>query len=427
MRERLSSKSKSYGRIDPRRCFPTIMTLPETRDSRSGMILHWDEDRTISLLEARRAQSFLDHEVLVGQPNECWKIVGNSVARTMSLALGLSLRDAWLKNSKKYSPHSTAIKISATSHAVSMEMVPRPQIAPLLHGRQRMAKLRKTVLSSAAETSNSLAPKRAPKNSNSSLETSRTSSKQVTSSSETSLSGAEEERSRGRSTIARSVQNISQNSLPRGKAQQSVIPDKQETSEDEINDAILREFMDKVNVMQTSSSKKNSMKRQRSPMGPSPLQLLEKRQKIGSGPNGFTSRKSSTHSSATLQSNSPQRQSHSKGRMIQTQKTGTHGTPSHSQPQLKSKPKLRRDGKSSSTQQPAVIDLTSDSEEYSDDELGSCRLPMTEAEIRKAKFKAKLDRKGIGLASHTKSIPPRHSLNGSRNDKPVPGDAFDRV
>jgi hypothetical protein len=46
-------------------------------------------------METRRAQGFPDHEVIVGCPANQWKIVGNSVARTVALALGLSLRQAW--------------------------------------------------------------------------------------------------------------------------------------------------------------------------------------------------------------------------------------------------------------------------------------------------------------------------------------------
>jgi len=49
-------------------------------------------------MEAKRAQGFPDDEVLIGAPKDGWKILGNSVARTVSLALGLSLREAWLKN-----------------------------------------------------------------------------------------------------------------------------------------------------------------------------------------------------------------------------------------------------------------------------------------------------------------------------------------
>jgi len=46
-------------------------------------------------LEARRAQGFRDEEVLLGTPVEQYKIVGNSVAREVAVALGLAFREAW--------------------------------------------------------------------------------------------------------------------------------------------------------------------------------------------------------------------------------------------------------------------------------------------------------------------------------------------
>jgi DNA (cytosine-5)-methyltransferase 1 len=49
-------------------------------------------------MEARRAQGFIDYEPLIGEMAKQWKIVGNSVARQMSLALGMQVREAWLAN-----------------------------------------------------------------------------------------------------------------------------------------------------------------------------------------------------------------------------------------------------------------------------------------------------------------------------------------
>lgn len=49
-------------------------------------------------MEARRAQGFPDEEVLIGGPAQAFKIVGNSVARAVSLAWGLSVREAWLNS-----------------------------------------------------------------------------------------------------------------------------------------------------------------------------------------------------------------------------------------------------------------------------------------------------------------------------------------
>lgn len=95
----VQKESNAWGRVHPNRLFRTIVACTYPLDSRMGTCLHWDQQRTITAMEARRAQSFPDEEVLVGNPREKWKVVGNSVSRAVSLALGLSLREAWLKNS----------------------------------------------------------------------------------------------------------------------------------------------------------------------------------------------------------------------------------------------------------------------------------------------------------------------------------------
>ena len=63
-----------------------------------GYGIHWDEQRMFTAMEGRRIQNVPEHEVFLGSPNEVWKILGNSVNRNVSLALGLSLRNAWLAN-----------------------------------------------------------------------------------------------------------------------------------------------------------------------------------------------------------------------------------------------------------------------------------------------------------------------------------------
>jgi DNA (cytosine-5)-methyltransferase 1 len=98
-REAVGSGSKAYGRVNPDGLFNTITTMHSIQCSRSGQCLHWDQQRPLTVMEVRRAQSFPDEEVITGTPKMQWKIVGNSVARTVSLALGLSLREAWLKSS----------------------------------------------------------------------------------------------------------------------------------------------------------------------------------------------------------------------------------------------------------------------------------------------------------------------------------------
>lgn len=54
--------------------------------------MHWDEPRLLTIMEVRRAQGFLDDEVLIGSPSEKMRIVGNSVDRRVALVLGLALR-----------------------------------------------------------------------------------------------------------------------------------------------------------------------------------------------------------------------------------------------------------------------------------------------------------------------------------------------
>ncbi|GKT48464.1 DNA (cytosine-5)-methyltransferase PliMCI [Colletotrichum spaethianum] len=93
---RVISGSRSWGRAIPHNVMPTVTTTPSPTDTRIGRIMHWSQNRVFSVMEVRRAQGFLDHEVLLGQPRDQWKMVGNSVSREVSLALGLSFREAWL-------------------------------------------------------------------------------------------------------------------------------------------------------------------------------------------------------------------------------------------------------------------------------------------------------------------------------------------
>ena len=90
--------ARGWQRVRRNALMPTVMTLPKPDDGVSGTCLHWDQERLLTILEVRRGQGFLDREVLVGLPHQQWKIVGNSVARPVALALGLSLRKAWIAN-----------------------------------------------------------------------------------------------------------------------------------------------------------------------------------------------------------------------------------------------------------------------------------------------------------------------------------------
>ena len=93
--------SRSWQRVSRDGLMPTVMTEPRPDDGAGGTCLHWEDHRLLTIMEVRRAQGFLDREVLIGSPLEQWKIVGNSVARPVALALGVSLRTAWLANTTR--------------------------------------------------------------------------------------------------------------------------------------------------------------------------------------------------------------------------------------------------------------------------------------------------------------------------------------
>ncbi|OCL15421.1 S-adenosyl-L-methionine-dependent methyltransferase [Glonium stellatum] len=92
------AKSTVWGRIDPLNLFATITTKCSPQDAFGGRVLHWKEHRVMTIQEARRAQGIPDNEVILGTLNEKWKIIGNGVDRHAALALGMSLRQAWLFN-----------------------------------------------------------------------------------------------------------------------------------------------------------------------------------------------------------------------------------------------------------------------------------------------------------------------------------------
>ena len=92
--------SCAWRRVHPDRPIPTVTTSISPFCSFTGTIVHWEQHRLMTIMEARRAQGFPDRDVLIGRPPGQWKIIGNSVARSVSLALGLSLREAWLANAE---------------------------------------------------------------------------------------------------------------------------------------------------------------------------------------------------------------------------------------------------------------------------------------------------------------------------------------
>ncbi|KAL8797500.1 MAG: hypothetical protein Q9195_000316 [Heterodermia aff. obscurata] len=105
---RSSENSRAWKRVYPHGLMPTVTTKCTPQDGISGQWVHWEADRPMTVMEARRAQGYPDHEVIVGTPAMQWKIIGNSVARPVALALGFALRTAWLANEARVPEISAA-------------------------------------------------------------------------------------------------------------------------------------------------------------------------------------------------------------------------------------------------------------------------------------------------------------------------------
>lgn len=96
MKIRKGSKAWQRNCVDT--LIPTVTTRVNPGDSFTGRLLHPVADRCLTVLEIRRAQGYPDQDVIVGSLANQWKIVGNSVPRTISLVLGMAVRQAWLAN-----------------------------------------------------------------------------------------------------------------------------------------------------------------------------------------------------------------------------------------------------------------------------------------------------------------------------------------
>ena len=92
--------SRAWQRLHPDRPIPAVTTTMTPGCSFTGMVVHWEQHRLLTVMEVRRAQGFPDRDVLIGSSPSQWKMVGNSVARGVALALGMSLREAWLANAE---------------------------------------------------------------------------------------------------------------------------------------------------------------------------------------------------------------------------------------------------------------------------------------------------------------------------------------
>lgn len=118
--------NKAFGRLYPDKSMPTVITVVTPDCAMNGRALHYDQPRVMTVMEARRAQSYPDHEVLIGLPSDQWRIVGNSVDRKVSVAAGVSLRQAWMANDN-YQPFVDQFQRGGSHTAVNDEVIPVEQ------------------------------------------------------------------------------------------------------------------------------------------------------------------------------------------------------------------------------------------------------------------------------------------------------------
>ncbi|KAF8461061.1 S-adenosyl-L-methionine-dependent methyltransferase, partial [Kalaharituber pfeilii] len=93
-RARLRDISRSWSRIFEDELCRTVTTAITPQCAFTGQWMHWDQHRLLTVMEVRRVQSFPDDEVLLGNASKAFRIVGNSVDRTVALAWGLAIREA---------------------------------------------------------------------------------------------------------------------------------------------------------------------------------------------------------------------------------------------------------------------------------------------------------------------------------------------
>lgn len=88
-RAKKSDHTKRYGRVLPNGLASTILTKC---DPHWGAFFHYEQNRSFTVREAARLQSFPDHFVFTGNLAEQYAQVGNAVPPLLAQAVGLSLR-----------------------------------------------------------------------------------------------------------------------------------------------------------------------------------------------------------------------------------------------------------------------------------------------------------------------------------------------
>ena len=89
-RARRSDHTRRYGRLDPAGLSGTILTKC---DPHWGTFFHYDQDRTLTVREAARLQSFPDHYRFTGSRVSQYEQVGNAVPPLLATALATHIKE----------------------------------------------------------------------------------------------------------------------------------------------------------------------------------------------------------------------------------------------------------------------------------------------------------------------------------------------
>ena len=93
---RKSDHTKRYGRVDPNGLASTILTKC---DPHWGAYFHYEQDRTFTVREAARIQSFPDHFIFTGTQAQQFAQVGNAVPPLLANAIGLAIKSVLTEES----------------------------------------------------------------------------------------------------------------------------------------------------------------------------------------------------------------------------------------------------------------------------------------------------------------------------------------
>ena len=86
---RKSDHTKRYGRVKPDGLASTILTKC---DPHWGAFFHYEQERSFTVREAARIQSFPDHYIFIGSQAEQFAQVGNAVPPLLAEAVGLAIK-----------------------------------------------------------------------------------------------------------------------------------------------------------------------------------------------------------------------------------------------------------------------------------------------------------------------------------------------